>query len=155
MENTDANKKKLEDLLSIVRKLKKELNESYLILRTNFNPLKNIDVFDNKRIVLKEITEKVKELGAITADGGDGGKDGVLDDYCEKIKELLKTEILEIAELNVAFSSLVKKNIYYNQLTISFITDSFNKSSIYDRAGGNNSNFFPLKNVLMKSGVRV
>jgi hypothetical protein len=155
MENTEANKKKLEDLLSIVKRLKKELNESYLILRTNFNPLKNIDVFDNKRIVLKEITEKVKELGAITADGGDGGKDGVLDDYCEKIKELLKTEILEIAELNVAFSSLVKKNIYYNQLTISFITDSFNKSSIYDRAGGNNSNFFPLKNVLMKSGVRV
>ena len=155
MKNTDANKKKLEDLLSIVRKLKKELNESYLILRTNFNPLKNIDVFDNKRIVLKEITEKVKELGAITADGGDGGKDGVLDDYCEKIKELLKTEILEIVELNGAFSSLVKKNIYYNQLTISFITDSFNKSSIYDRAGGNNSNFFPLKNVLMKSGVRV
>ena len=155
MENTDANKKKLEDLLSIVRRLKKELNESYLILRTGFNPLKNIDVFDNKRIILKEITEKVKELGAITADGGDGGKDGVLDDYCEKIKELLKTEILEIAELNVAFSSLVKKNIYYNQLTISFITDSFNKSSIYDRAGGNNSNFFPLKNVLMKSGVRV
>ena len=155
MENTDANKKKLEDLLSIVRRLKKELNESYLILRTNFNPLKNIDVFDNKRIILKEITEKVKELGAITADGGDGGKDGVLDDYCEKIKELLKTEILEIAELNGAFSSLVKKNIYYNQLTISFITDSFNKSSIYDRAGGNNSNFFPLKNVLMKSGVRV
>ena len=155
MENTDANKKKLEDLLSIVRRLKKELNESYLILRTNFNPLKNIDVFDNKRIVLKEITEKVKELGAITADGGDGGKDGVLDDYCEKIKELLKTEILEIVELNGAFSSLVKKNIYYNQLTISFITDSFNKSSIYDRAGGNNSNFFPLKNVLMKSGVRV
>ena len=155
MENTDANKKKLEDLLSIVRRLKKELNESYLILRTDFNPLKNIDVFDNKRIILKEITEKVKELGAITADGGDGGKDGVLDDYCEKIKELLKTEILEIAELNGAFSSLVKKNIYYNQLTISFITDSFNKSSIYDRAGGNNSNFFPLKNVLMKSGVRV
>lgn len=155
MKNTDANKKKLEDLLSIVRRLKKELNESYLILRTNFNPLKNIDVFDNKRIVLKEITEKVKELGAITADGGDGGKDGVLDDYCEKIKELLKTEILEIVELNGAFSSLVKKNIYYNQLTISFITDSFNKSSIYDRAGGNNSNFFPLKNVLMKSGVRV
>ncbi len=155
MENTDANKKKLEDLLSIVRRLKKELNESYLILRTNFNPLKNIDVFDNKRIVLKEITEKVKELWAITADGGDGGKDGALDDYCEKIKELLKTEILEIAELNGAFSSLVKKNIYYNQLTISFITDSFNKSSIYDRAGGNNSNFFPLKNVLMKSGVRV
>ena len=155
MENTDANKKKLEDLLSIVRRLKKELNESYLILRTNFNPLKNIDVFDNKRIVLKEITEKVKELGAITADGWDGGKDGVPDDYCEKIKELLKTEILEIAELNVAFSSLVKKNIYYNQLTISFITDSFNKNSIYDRAGGNNSNFFPLKNVLMKSGVRV
>ena len=155
MENTDANKKKLEDLLSIVRRLKKELNESYLILRTGFNPLKNIDVFDNKRIILKEITEKIKEFGVITADGGDGGKDGVLDDYCEKIKELLKTEILEIAELNVAFSSLVKKNIYYNQLTISFITDSFNKSSIYDRAGGNNSNFFPLKNVLMKSGVRV
>ena len=155
MENTDANKKKLEDLLSIVRRLKKELNESYLILRTDFNPLKNIDVFDNKRIILKEITEKIKEFGVITADGGDRGKDGVPDDYCEKIKELLKTEILEIAELNVAFSSLVKKNIYYNQLTISFITDSFNKSSIYDRAGGNNSNFFPLKNVLMKSGVRV
>ena len=155
MENTDANKKKLEDLLSIVRRLKKELNESYLILRTDFNPLKNIDVFDNKRIILKEITEKIKEFGVITADGGDGGKDGVPDDYCEKIKELLKTEILEIAELNGAFSSLVKKNIYYNQLTISFITDSFNKSSIYDRAGGNNSNFFPLKNVLMKSGVRV
>ena len=151
----DANKKKLEDLLSIVKRLKKELNESYSILRTNFNPLKNIDAFDNKRIILKEITEKIKEFGVITADVGGGDKDGVLDDYCEKIKELLKTEILEIAELNDAFSNLVKKNIYYNQLTISFITDSFNKSSIYDRAGGNNSNFFPLKNVLMKSGVRV
>ena len=142
MKNTVSNEKKLEDLLGIVKRLKKELEDSYSMLKVNFNPLKNIDILDDKRKVLKEIAEKIKEFGAVT-----GGN--------EEIKELLKAEILEIAELNSAFSALIKKNIYYNQLTISFITDAFNKNSIYDRAGGSNSNFFPLKNVLMKSGVRV
>ncbi|MCL4428318.1 MAG: flagellar protein FlgN [Deltaproteobacteria bacterium] len=148
MENIGVNEKKLEDLLKIVLKLKQELNEAYLILKTNFNPLKNIDIFDNKRTALKETAEKIKDFGAFSTDDD-------RDEDNEKIKELIKAEMREIAELNNAFSGLIKKNIYYNQLTISFITDAFNKSSIYDRAGGNNSNFFPLKNVLMKSGVRV
>ena len=142
MKNTVSNENKLEDLLGIVKRLKKELEDSYSMLKVNFNPLKNIDIFDDKRKVLKEIAEKIKEFGAATGDDAE-------------IKELLKAEILEIAELNSAFSALIKKNIYYNQLTISFITEAFNKSSIYDKAGVNNSNFFPLKNVLMKSGVRI
>ena len=155
MKNTVSNENKIEDLLAIVRRLKKELNDSYSMLKTNFNPIKNIDIFDDKRKILKEIADKIKEFGAVTAGNEEiSGEDGVRGVGLE-IKELLKAEILEIAELNSAFSSLIKKNIYYNQLTISFITDAFNKNSIYDRAGGNNSNFFPLKNVLMKSGVRV
>ncbi len=158
MENTVENKKKLEDLLKITLRLKKELGESYLILRTDFNPLNNIDTFDNKRVVLKEITEKIKEPGVLQLglqEKGEELTDRYEDEDIKNIKELIKAEILEIAELNNAFSALIKKNIYYNQLTISFITDAFNKSSIYDRAGENNSNFFPLKNFLMKSGVRV
>ena len=154
MKNTVPNENKLEDLLGIVKRLKKELDDSYSMLKGNFNPLKNIDIFDDKRKVLKEIAEKIKEFGAVTGGNEEiSGEDGVRGS--SEIKELLKAEILEIAELNSAFSALIKKNIYYNQLTISFITDAFNKNSIYDRAGGSNSNFFPLKNVLMKSGVRV
>ena len=68
---------------------------------------------------------------------------------------LIKAENALFNSAISSISALIKKNIYYNQLTISFITDAFNKNSIYDRAGGSNSNFFPLKNVLMKSGVRV
>ena len=155
MKNTVSNENKIEDLLGIVKRLKKELDDSYSMLKTNFNPLKNIDIFDDKRKILKEIAEKIKEFGAVTGGNEEiSGEDGVRGGSLE-IKELLKAEILEIAELNSAFSALIKKNIYYNQLTISFITEAFNKSSIYDRAGVNNSNFFPLKNVLMKSGVRV
>ena len=154
MKNTVPNENKLEDLLGIVKRLKKELDDSYSMLKGNFNPLKNIDIFDDKRKVLKEIAEKIKEFGAVTGGNEEiSGEDGVRGG--SEIKELIKAEILEIAELNSAFSSLIKKNIYYNQLTISFITEAFNKSSIYDRAGVNNSNFFPLKNVLMKSGVRI
>ena len=154
MKNTVSNENKLENLLGIVRRLKKELDDSYSMLKTNFNPLKNIGIFDDKRKVLKEIAEKIKGFGAVAGGNEEiSGEDGVRGS--SEIKELLKAEILEIAELNSAFSALIKKNIYYNQLTISFITESFNKSSIYDRAGVNNSNFFPLKNVLMKSGVRV
>ena len=154
MKNTVSNENKLEDLLEIVRRLKKELNDSYLMLKTNFNPIKNIDIFDDKRKILKEIADKIKEFGAVTAGNEEiSVEEGVRGG--QAIKELLKAEIQEIAELNSAFSALIKKNIYYNQLTISFITEAFNKSSIYDRAGGSNSNFFPLKNVLMKSGVRV
>ncbi len=154
MKNTVSNENKLEDLLEIVRRLKKELNDSYLMLKTNFNPIKNIDIFDDKRKILKEIAEKIKEFGAATGGNEEiSVEEGVRGG--QAIKELLKAEIQEIAELNSAFSALIKKNIYYNQLTISFITDAFNKNSIYDRAGGSNSNFFPLKNVLMKSGVRV
>ncbi len=146
----NENKKKLEDLLIIIKRLKKELEESYLILKNSFNPLKNINIFDDKRIIIKEITEKIKNLTQIT----DGGENSENDDDNNEIKELLKAEILKIAEINEAFSGLIKKNICYNQLTISFITDSFNKCSIYDRAGGNDSNFLPLKNVLIKFGVR-
>jgi benzoyl-CoA reductase/2-hydroxyglutaryl-CoA dehydratase subunit BcrC/BadD/HgdB len=154
MKNTVSNENKLEDLLEIVRRLKKELNDSYSMLKTNFNPIKNIDIFDDKRKILKEIAEKIKEFGAATGGNEEiSVEEGVRGG--QAIKELLKAEIQEIAELNSAFSALIKKNIYYNQLTISFITDAFNKNSIYDRAGGSNSNFFPLKNVLMKSGVRV
>ena len=154
MKNTVSNENKLEDLLGIVKRLKKELNDSYSMLKGNFNPLKNIDIFDDKRKVLKEIAEKIKEFGAVTGGNEEiSGEDGVRGG--SEIKELIKAEILEIAELNSAFSALIKKNIYYNQLTISFITEAFNKSSIYDRAGVNNSSFFPLKNVLMKSGVRI
>ena len=154
MKNTVSNENKLEDLLGIVKRLKKELNDSYLMLKTNFNPIKNIDIFDDKRKILKEIAEKIKEFGAATGGNEEiSVEEGVRGG--QAIKELLKAEIQEIAELNSAFSALIKKNIYYNQLTISFITDAFNKNSIYDRAGGSNSNFFPLKNVLMKSGVRI
>jgi len=151
MKNTISRENKLEDLLETVKSLKKELEDSYSILKSNFNPLKNIDIFDEKRKFLKETAEKIKEFGVLT--DGKGESDGT--GGSQELKELLKTEIQAINELNSAFSDLIKKNIYYNQLTISFITDAFNKSSIYDRAGVNNSNFFPLKNVLMKSGVRV
>ena len=146
MENSSANKKKLEEVFNIVKTLRKELDESYFILKTSFNPLKNIDILDDKRKVIKEITEKIKEFGNITADNEDESKD---------IKEAVRAEIFAIAELNAAFSGLIKKNIYYNQLTISSIADAFNKNSIYDRGGANDSNFFPLKNVLLKHGVRV
>ncbi len=147
MNSAIENKKNLESLLKIILTLKKELSESYLMLKTNFNPLNNLDLFNNKRAALKDITERIKTFGPIFIETGN--------EDLESVKEKIKSEMAEITNLNTAFYGLIKKNIYYSQLTISFITDAFNKSSIYNRSGANNADFFPLKNVLIGSGVRV
>ena len=147
MENLAENKKHFDGLLEIILRLKKELNESYLILKSDFNPLKNIDAFNDKRKILNELTLKLREFALI---------EQVQDnEELADIKKRLKAEIFEIININEAFSGLVKKNMYYNQLTISFITDIFHKNSIYNKAGETNSNFSPLKNVLMGSGLKI
>ncbi len=165
MENAENEiiQKKYEELLKIVGTLKKELYDSYHILKTSFNPLINLNLFERKRTILKEITEKIKKSGLFLAKRaaertGYNYEDGISAEEAgriEEIKALIKAEVFELSEINEAFSSLIRENIYYNQLTISFITDAFRRNSIYDRAGGNNTGFSPLKNVLMKSGVRV
>ncbi|MHB1703102.1 MAG: hypothetical protein ACYCS0_02625 [bacterium] len=146
--------KKYEELLDIVLKLKSELSDCYSVLKTSFNPLSNISLFEKKGAILKEITEKIKESGIFLSKQDDEVSKGN-DDGAEEIKEIIKTEIYELSKINEAFSSLIRKNINYNQLTISFITDAFKRNSIYDRSGSNNASFSPLKNVLMKSGVRI
>lgn len=147
MENLTENKKHFNELLEIVLRLKKELNESYLILKSDFNPLENIDAFNDKRKILNELTLKLKEFVLVEQD-----KKG---EELADIKNRIRAEIFEIININGAFSGLIKKNIYYNQLTISFITDIFHKNSIYNKVGETNSNFSPLKNVLMGSGLKI
>ena len=147
MENLTENKKHFNELLEIVLRLKKELNESYLILKSDFNPLENIDAFNDKRKILNELTSKLKEFVLVEQD-----KKG---EELADIKNRIRAEIFEIININGAFSGLIKKNIYYNQLTISFITDIFHKNSIYNKVGETNSNFSPLKNVLMGSGLKI
>ena len=146
--------KTYEELLDIILKLKIELSDCYNVLKTSFNPLGNISLFEKKGSILKEITQKIKESGIFLSK-----QDNEISDEnnyrAEEIKEIIKTEIYELSKINESFSSLVRKNIYYNQLTISFITDAFKRNSIYDRTGSNNDSFSPLKNVLMKSGVRI
>ncbi len=147
MENLTENKKHFGELLEIVLRLKKELNESYLILKSDFNPLENIDAFNDKRKILNERTLKLREFVLVEQD-----KKG---EELADIKNRIRAEIFEIININGAFSGLIKKNIYYNQLTISFITDIFHKNSIYNKVGETNSNFSPLKNVLMGSGLKI
>ncbi|RZD14540.1 MAG: hypothetical protein EVJ47_05055 [Candidatus Acidulodesulfobacterium ferriphilum] len=147
MENLTENKKHFGELLEIVLRLKKELNESYLILKSDFNPLENIDAFNDKRKILNELTLKLREFVLVEQD-----KKG---EELADIKNRIRAEIFEIININGAFSGLIKKNIYYNQLTISFITDIFHKNSIYNKVGETNSNFSPLKNVLMGSGLKI
>lgn len=147
MKNLTENKKHFNELLKIVLRLKKELNESYLILKSDFNPLENIDAFNDKRKILNELTLKLKEFVLVEQD-----KKG---EELADIKNRIRAEIFEIININGAFSGLIKKNIYYNQLTISFITDIFHKNSIYNKVGETNSNFSPLKNVLMGSGLKI
>ncbi len=147
MENLTENKKHFNELLEIVLRLKKELNESYLILKSDFNPLENIDAFNDKRKILNKLTLKLKEFVLVEQD-----KKG---EELADIKNRIRAEIFEIININGAFSGLIKKNIYYNQLTISFITDIFHKNSIYNKVGETNSNFSPLKNVLMGSGLKI
>ncbi len=147
MENLTEDKGHFKELLEIVLRLKKELNESYLTLSSNFNPLENIDIFNNKREILNELTLRLKEFDLIEQDRSN--------EELINIKNRIKAEIFEIIDINEAFSGLIKKNIYYNQLTISFITDIFHKNSIYNKGGENNSNFSPLKNVLMGSGLKI
>ncbi|MGC8554880.1 MAG: hypothetical protein ACP5NA_05270 [Candidatus Acidulodesulfobacterium sp.] len=152
----ETRQKKYEELLDTVLKLKNELSVCYNVLKTSFNPIGNISLFEKKGAILKEITEKIKESGIFLSKQDGEVSDG--NDECfraEEIKEIIKAEIYELSKINEAFSSLVRKNIYYNQLTISFITDAFKRNSIYDRSGSNNASFSPLKNVLMKSGVRI
>ena len=158
----ETKQKQYEELLDIVLKLKNELSACYDVLKTSFNPLNNISLFEKKGAILKEITEKIKESGIFLSKKEADTENEFLDenDYysysrAEEIKEIIKVEIYELSKINEAFSSLVRKNIYYNQLTISFITDAFKRNSIYDRSGANNALFSPLKNVLMKSGVRI
>ena len=146
--------KKYEELLDIVLKLKSELSDCYSVLKTSFNPLSNISLFEKKGVILKKITEKIKESGIFLSKHNDEFSEEN-DDGAEEIKEIIKAEIYELSKINEAFSSLIRKNINYNQLTISFITDAFKRNSIYDRSGSNNASFSPLKNVLMKSGVRI
>ncbi len=154
--------KTYEELLDAVLKLKNELSDCYAVLKTSFNPLDNINLFEKKRSILKEITEKIKESGIFLSNEkpdlevsqDDDGYIG-LELKTEEIKEIIKAEIYELSKINEAFSSLIRKNMYYNQLTISFITDAFKRNSIYDRSGLNNSSFSPLKNILMQTGVRV
>ncbi len=146
--------KTYEELLDIVLKLKSELSGCYSVLKTSFNPLSNISLFEKKGAILKEITEKIKESGIFLSKQDDEVSKGN-DDGAEEIKEIIKAEIYELSKINEAFSSLIRKNINYNQLTISFITDAFKRNSIYNRSGSNNASFSPLKNVLMKSGVRI
>ena len=146
--------KKYEELLDIVLKLKIELSDCYNVLKTSFNPLSNISLFEKKGVILKKITEKIKESGIFLSKHNDEFSEEN-DDGAEEIKEIIKAEIYELSKINEAFSSLIRKNINYNQLTISFITDAFKRNSIYDRSGSNNASFSPLKNVLMKSGVRI
>ena len=147
MKNLTENKKHFNELLEIVLRLKKELNESYLILKSDFNPLENIDAFNDKRKILNKLTLKLKEFVLVEQD-----KKG---EELADIKNRIRAEIFEIININGAFSGLIKKNIYYNQLTISFITDIFHKNSIYNKVGETNSNFSPLKNVLMGSGLKI
>ena len=148
--------KTYEELLDIILKLKSELSDCYNVLKTSFNPLSNISLFEKKGSILKEITEKIKESGIFLSKQYDEVSEENEDkDKAEEIKEIIKAEIYELSKINEAFSSLIRKNINYNQLTISFITDAFKRNSIYDRSGSNNPSFSPLKNVLMKSGVRI
>ncbi|MDA8053128.1 MAG: hypothetical protein M0012_03105 [Deltaproteobacteria bacterium] len=147
MENLTENKKHFNELLEIVLRLKKELNESYLILKSDFNPLENIDAFNDKRKILNELTLKLREFVLVEQDKSD--------EELADIKNRIRAEIFEIININGAFSGLINKNIYYNQLTISFITDIFHKNSIYNKVGETNSNFSPLKNVLMGSGLKI
>ena len=152
----ETKQKKYEELLDIVLKLKNELSDCYNVLKTGFNPLVNISLFEKKGSILKEITEKIKESGIFPSKTENEVSDENDDRLrAEEIKGIIKAEIYELSKINEAFSSLVRKNIYYNQLTISFITDAFKRNSIYDRSGSNDASFSPLKNVLMKSGLRI
>ena len=153
MDNTAENKKNLENLLNGILMLKHELNGAYLTLRTDFNSIKNAGVFYAKKEVFNKLAEEIKgcaaRLAPLCPENGEEDADTA------GMKNSIRAEIMEIANINSAFSGLIKKNMHYNQLTISFIADAFNKSSIYNRAGVNNSNFFPLKSILMGSGVRI
>ncbi len=151
MENLSEYRNNLNEMLKVILNLKKELEESYLFLSSNFNLFENIDIFNKKKERLNELIGRLK-----------GGFQTVsLSQPCEKIEEIehlknrIKDAVIEIGKINEAFSGLIKKNMHYNQLTISFITDAFGKSSIYNRSGSNESGFFPLKNILIGPGVKV
>jgi hypothetical protein len=158
MKSLAEHKNNLVTLLKALLNLKAELKESYSRLKDNFNPLANTLFFDKKRAALNEIIEKIRYSGATSQDNplktaGESESESEEEEIII-LKDSIKKELLEIAELNAAFSGLIKKNMYYNQLTISFIADSFKRNSIYGKGGQNDSGFFPLKNVLIKSGVR-
>ena len=152
MENLTEYKNNLKELLRIALKLKKELDESYSAMRLNMNPIENADIFKKKKTVLSELAEKIRDVFKPDASLPDAE---LADEETIDLKNDIRTVVLEINEINESFTGLIKKNMYYNQLTISFIADAFNRSSIYNRTGENSSGFFPLKNILMGSGVRV
>lgn len=152
MKISTKGKEHFKELLRVVLSLKKELESAYLALDSNLDPAHSIRFFDGNRKVLNELVQRLESFGEIYSTNEDGIK---ADEETDDLKKQIKAEILEIADINSAFSGLVKKNMYYNQLTISFITDIFKKNSVYDKSGENSSSFSPLKNVLMGSGLKI
>lgn len=145
----DDNARNLHEVLQAVLSLKKELKEAYLLLLHDLNSVKTPEVFFRKSESFKKLTEKISGFATgISASEAENNESKIQD-----LKARIKSEIHEISKINEAFSGLVKKNIYYNQLTISFIAEAFNKNSIYNKAGANDSGFLPLKNVLIGSGI--
>ncbi|MFW0883572.1 flagellar export chaperone FlgN [Candidatus Acidulodesulfobacterium sp. H_13] len=157
MENLSEYRNNLNEILEIILNLKKEIEEFYLFLSSNFNLFENIDIFNKKKERLNESIGRLKgRLQTVSfLQPCEKINESKKNEEFEHLKNRIKDAVIEIGKINEAFSGLIKKNIHYNQLTISFITDAFSKSSIYNRSGSNESGFFPLKNILIGPGVKV
>lgn len=134
------------NVLDLLASLKKVLRDSYSALKANAVPSQNIKICDENRLTLNHLVDKIKDMDL------NGPLPLGID--IEQFKNKLRDEIREIASINKAFSDLIRKNIYYNHLTMSFISDELKKNNIYNNSGENNSEFSYLKNVLIGSGIK-
>ncbi len=155
MKTTTKDKKHFRELLGVVLSLKKELENAYLVLKSSINPAQDVQFFDSKRRVLSELVKRLESFSKTYDTEENDAVRANEEKEIEDMRKEIRAGILEIVNINSAFSGLIKKNMHYNQLTISFITDIFNKNSVYNKGGETGSSSSPLKSVLIGSGLRI
>jgi hypothetical protein len=143
-----------------------EFNKKLKEINLNLNSLKilmlnNIDN-NNSEIKYSGIMDGAINYSNITVtkkeDKRDADAENNDDEYLElnEIKNELRNSIYEIINISGGLSDLVNKNMYYNQLTISFIINLFNKDYNCDynkNASYNNKNL--KKSVCLVKDIKI
>ncbi|MHB1680479.1 MAG: hypothetical protein ACYCTB_08255 [bacterium] len=174
----------LSNLLNLVNIIKKDIKELYRIVQSNVPHYDNLIEFNEKLSEINVNLNSLKTLmlnidnnnpdikfsesmnGAIDGNNiniGEEYKSNADEENKEEdlelnvIKNEFRNSIYEIINISSGLSNLVNKNMYYNQQTISFIINLFNKdySCDYNKNASYNNNKNLKKSVCLVKDIKI